>query len=81
MHCCGVSPCFKSPLIPAIAHTAPIATTACGVQEPFLCPRCIKLAGPGASSGGKPLTVEFARASGGEAAWRLAQLLATRDYR
>jgi hypothetical protein len=51
------------------------------VQEPYLCPRCIKLAGPGASSGGKPLTVEFARASGGEAAWRLAQLLATRDYR
>jgi hypothetical protein len=51
------------------------------MQEAYLCPRCLKLAGHGASSGGKPLTIEFARSSGGEAAWRLAQLLATRDYR
>ncbi len=50
-------------------------------QEPFLCPRCQKLQGPGARCGGRPLTVEFARASGGETAWRLAQLLATTDYR
>ena len=49
-------------------------------QEPFLCPRCQRLS-PGAASGGKPLTVEFARASGGQGAWRLAQLLAARDYR
>ncbi|KAL4450242.1 hypothetical protein ABPG77_010911 [Micractinium sp. CCAP 211/92] len=48
--------------------------------EPFLCPRCQKLQGPGARCGGRPLTVEFARASGGETAWRLAQLLATTDY-
>ncbi|EFN52450.1 hypothetical protein CHLNCDRAFT_54503 [Chlorella variabilis] len=48
--------------------------------EPFLCPRCLKLQGPGALSGGKPLTVEFARASGGDATWRLAQLLATKEY-
>ncbi|KAL4421600.1 hypothetical protein ABPG75_010891 [Micractinium tetrahymenae] len=51
-----------------------------GQTEPFLCPRCQKLQGPDAASGGKPLTVEFARASGGETAWRLAQLLATTDY-
>lgn len=50
-------------------------------QEPFLCQRCRKLAGSGALSGGKPLTPDFARASGGEAIWRLARLLATQDYR
>lgn len=49
-------------------------------QEPFLCPRCQAL-NPGSFSGGKPFTVEFARASGGDTAWRLAQLLATKDYR
>jgi len=49
-------------------------------QEPFLCPRCQAL-NPGSFSGGKPFTVEFARASGGSTAWRLAQLLATKDYR
>ncbi|PRW20556.1 methyl- -binding domain-containing 9 [Chlorella sorokiniana] len=47
--------------------------------EPFLCPRCQAL-NPGSFSGGKPFSVEFARASGGETAWRLAQLLASKDY-
>ena len=63
------------------SHPLSLVRRPCPVQEPYLCPRCLKAAGPGAASGGKPLSVEFARASGGDAAWRLAELLGTRDYR
>lgn len=48
--------------------------------DPFLCPRCRAVQGSGVASGGKPMSLEFARSSGGETAWHLAQLLASSEY-